>query len=469
MRTQSLFFVLLLMWAGTHAARAQRTLPVRVDLDHAAFAYGEGEALLETSLAFEARSLDFQQSGSGYRARLPVYVRLVPRQEPSPAPVWADSLRLSFSVADTTGLKEGHHFVHQVRAAVPSGSYELVVEIPSEEGDRGEMVVRRQVQLRAFNRAGKANLSDVVLASSIRRGGSRQSPFYKNGLTIRPNPRRLYGTARSRLFYYAEAYNGQAMTGEDNRYTVHAYISRANQSQPVSDLTRRTERDARSPDVLVGSFDVGELRSGSYALHLALLNEKGEAVREQTRTFYVYSPGVEGTTSPRAAASSFEASSYASLPEEEVAKELEQIRFIATAQEERRLDRLSALDAKRRFLRQFWQKRDPDSATPVNEYRRDFKRRVHFTNQRYGNNFSEGWETDRGYVLLKYGSPVDIQPHRYERRMMPYEVWSYENIPGEGQSTFVFADRDGFGRFELIHSTVDGERHMPDWRQRITR
>ena len=468
MRTHSLFFVLLLIWGGTYAARAQKTLPVGVDLDHAAFEYGEGEVLLETYLAFEAHSLGFQQSSRGYRARLPVYLRLVPRQEPSSTPVWTDSLRLSFSVPDTMSLKEGHHFVHQVRAAVPPGSYELVVEIPSGESGRREMMVRRQVEVQDF--ADKASLSDMILASSIRKGGSRQSPFYKNGLIIRPNPRRLYGTARSQLFYYAEAYNGQEIAGEDNRYTVHAYVSRTNQSQPVGDLTRQTKRTARSPDVLVGSFDVGELRSGSYELHLALLNQQGEAVKEQTRTFYVYSPGVEGTTSPRAAASSFEVSSYAALPEEVVAKELEQIRLIATAQEERRLDRLSTLDAKRRFLRQFWQKRDPDSSTPVNEYRRDFKQRVHFTNRRYGSNFSEGWETDRGYVLLKYGSPVDIQPRRYEQGMMPHEIWTYENVPGEGgQSTFVFADRDGFGRFELIHSTVDGERHMPDWRQRISR
>ena len=468
MRTQYLLFVLLLIWGSTHAAQAQRTLPVRVDLDYAAFAYGEEEALLETYLAFEARSLSFQKSEGGYRARLPAYLRLVPRQEPSSAPVWADSLQLSFSVPDTTSLQEGHHFIHQVRATVPPGSYELVVEIPSEEGSRREMMVRRQVQVPDF--ADEASLSDVVLASSIRQGGSRQNPFYKNGLTIRPNPRRLYGTARSQLFYYAEAYNAPELAGEDDQYAVHAYVSRANQSQPVSDLlTRQTKREARSPDVLVGSFDVGELPSGSYALHLALLNEQGEAVSEKARSFYVYSPGVEGVTSPRAAASSFETSPYASMPEGEVEKELEQIRLLATAQEERRLGRLSTLDEKRRFLRQFWQKRDPDPVTPLNEYRRDFKQRVHFTNQRYGNNFSEGWETDRGYVLLKYGLPVDIQPHRYEQGMMPYEIWRYENIPGEGQATFVFADRDGFGRFELLHSTVDGERHMPDWRQRITR
>jgi hypothetical protein len=62
-----------------------------------------------------------------------------------------------------------------------------------------------------------------------------------------------------------------------------------------------------------------------------------------------------------------------------------------------------------------------------------------------------------------------IEPHLYDRDMIPHEIWQYNNIPGEGRAVFVFADRNSFGRFELIHSSVPGERSLPDWQEELRR
>jgi hypothetical protein len=63
--------------------------------------------------------------------------------------------------------------------------------------------------------------------------------------------------------------------------------------------------------------------------------------------------------------------------------------------------------------------------------------------------------------------PSAVEPHLYDRDMEPYELWQYNNIPGEGQAIFVFADRNGFGEFELLHSTVSGEPKLPNWQQEL--
>jgi len=68
---------------------------------------------------------------------------------------------------------------------------------------------------------------------------------------------------------------------------------------------------------------------------------------------------------------------------------------------------------------------------------------------------------------VKYGAPTAIEPHMFDTGYNPYEVWSYNNIPGEGQAQFIFADLDGFGTFELIHSSVSGERKLSNWRQEL--
>ena len=125
--------------------------------------------------------------------------------------------------------------------------------------------------------------------------------------------------------------------------------------------------------------------------------------------------------------------------------------------------RIVELDEKRRFLMEFWQVRDPTPGTLVNEFRDDFYSRLMYANERYSMRSREGWDTDRGQVLIKYGRPTSIEPRLYERGYKPHELWQYNSLPGEGQALFVFADMDGFGDFELIHSTVSGEPKMANW------
>lgn len=49
----------------------------------------------------------------------------------------------------------------------------------------------------------------------------------------------------------------------------------------------------------------------------------------------------------------------------------------------------------------------------------------------------------------------------------PYEIWIYHSI--EGGVQFVFADVQGFGEFELLHSTHSQELHNPTWQRLVTK
>ena len=71
--------------------------------------------------------------------------------------------------------------------------------------------------------------------------------------------------------------------------------------------------------------------------------------------------------------------------------------------------------------------------------------------------------------MLTYGMPSDMQSRLFDRGTLPHEIWTYNNIPGEGQSSFIFVDEDGFGRFDLIHSTVTGEVQEFNWQNRVRR
>ena len=465
---------LLIALFAAPAAWGQRAPALQIDLDQAVFAFDENQSLVELYLAFEAATLTFDAAEAGFRAQLQVDATIqrassaTLQGSPTEA-VWADSLNLSFVIADTSGLAPGQQFVHQIRTTVPPGEYEVLIFIGGDPvTGRTDVTIRREIVVSDFADSQDVELSDVTLASEIRRAENRDEPFYKNGLVVRPNANQLFGTGLSHIFFYAEAYNLDHLAPLENEYTVFSYIAEANLPQPLPDLQRRTPRPLRSPDVVVGSFDLAKLPSGSYFLRIALLNSKNEALVERSRKFYVFNPGVE-REAIAGLDEDFENSRYANMPVEEVETAIDHIQIVATEAERRRVRSIADLDERRRFLMEFWLKRDPNPTTPVNEFQEQFYQRLQYANDRYKSSFQEGWETDRGRALIKYGSPVDVEMHLYDRDTVPYEIWSYNNIPGEGQAIFIFADRDGYGLFELLHSSVSGERKMGNWQAELRR
>jgi len=327
--------------------------------------------------------------------------------------------------------------------------------------------MRRDVLVPDFSEDGLVGISDVTLASSIEQSPDRDNVFWKNGLLIRPNANQLFGSGLNTLFYYAEVYNLDQVESSNGTYTAFAYLSDANLPQPMAQYQRRTSRTLRSPDVLVGTFNIRELPSGSYFLRIAILNEDNESIAEQSRKFFVYNPAVERESQVVSLEESFETSQYARMTEEELDRMAEHVDVISTDAERRRLRSIRDQDERRRFFMQFWTVRDPNPNTPVNEYQDEFYSLIQYANDRYTNSFSEGWQTDRGRTLIRFGTPTAIDPHLFDRGFDPYEIWEYNNIPGEGQAQFIFADLDGFGSFELVHSTVTGERKSTNWLEEI--
>ena len=395
-------------------------------------------------------------------------VREVAADEGATEPTWEEPIDLQFALDDTSSLPAGVHFVHQVRAEVKPGEYELVVSVPADpsaQRDRA-LEMRRDVMVTDYVDGREAMLSDVQLASSIAPGATEGSSFYKHGLTVRPNVNRLFGGALGQLFYFAEAYHTDEAADE---YVVRTYISPHDQQEPVDDaLAKRDVRASRARDVIVGSFDISDLPSDSYFLRMALLDDDGEVVVEQAKKFFVYNPEVERRALAVDAVPA-DTTVFTALTDEELEREVGIVRYLATDREQDRAKRVSTAEGRRQFLQDFWRKRDPQPRTAVNEAREQFLQRVAYIDERYGGQIREGWETDQGRVLIQYGDPLAIERNPVGgSSTLPYVIWEYDNIPGEGRSVFVFVDREGFGVYDLIHSSVPGERKTPGWPQIIS-
>ncbi|TFG97726.1 MAG: GWxTD domain-containing protein, partial [Calditrichales bacterium] len=123
------------------------------------------------------------------------------------------------------------------------------------------------------------------------------------------------------------------------------------------------------------------------------------------------------------------------------------------------------VEGMRRFIAEFWKRRDPDPTTEINEYKRMYFESVQYANATFSSSFKEGWRTDQGRVLLIYGKADEIERHPSAMGTQPYEIWIYYSL--EGGSRFIFADLTGHGNFELLHSTYRTEIKDANWEQRI--
>ncbi len=96
-------------------------------------------------------------------------------------------------------------------------------------------------------------------------------------------------------------------------------------------------------------------------------------------------------------------------------------------------------------FREFWKRRDPTPGSDRNERMEEYYYRVSYANRKYGN-FTDGWKTDRGQIMVLFGEPDFVERHPYNFNVKPYEVWFYYRIGRR----FIFIDDNGLGDYELL-------------------
>ncbi len=462
------FLGVLLMLGGMLSLRAQPA--IRAELDQGGFRYDSTQAYLELYTAVEAASLRFlpRAEGPGFVARLSLELEIFK----GPERVLEDRWRLEVPVDSLEQLRAGQQVLDVYRFLLPPGAYQLRLWVRDEADptDRRQLL-ERDLLVPDFAQP-LPRSSTLLLAGRIERSEETGHRFYRNGLLIYPNPSALFGSTLNTLYYYVELYHldrtPRLASGE---YEALVYLSEANSERALEAYTRRQMRAVRPVDVLVGGFDVGGLPTGVYVLHVAALDPDRRPVIIASRRVYVYNPDVRPpqVAADQAPERDFASSVFARMDEHELQRSFEYANPIATENERRTFRRLRDIEEKRRFLYEFWLRRDPDPATPLNEAYQEYMNRVRYVNERYSTKNREGWRTDRGRIYLKYGPPNTIQPYYHNPDTVPYEIWEYYNIPGEGPGMFVFADKMGFGEFQLIHSTVSGEVKSADWQREVRR
>lgn len=298
------------------------------------------------------------------------------------------------------------------------------------------------------------SISDIQLASGIKQDSqNKESIFYKNTLEVTPNPSLIFGDNNPVLFFYSEVY-GLNDAGYDEYFIIQKLIDGNNE---VKYEKSRSVTDPFPSIVEVGAIKVNDLTSGVYTLIVSVKDSENHISANSAKRVYVYNRAlIDKSTSFTETNSTPLESELMILSEDELNYLFETAEYIATEAEKDQWEKIKEVDAKKRFLANFWKKRDTDVSTSFNENKRDYYERVNYANEHFGNvSRREGWKTDRGRVYITYGKPSLIERFQNEYYSKPYEIWTYEGI--ESGVIFLFADEDGLNIYRLVHSTKKGE------------
>jgi len=257
---------------------------------------------------------------------------------------------------------------------------------------------------------GSLDLADLILANEVKvaSNGSYQ---------IAPNVQRQVVGSNAPLFVYYEIYPG--VRSENLKILARvvnekgAIIRTFNFDRlPTKPITRHFFK-----------IDLQEFAVGRYVIEMQVTD--GFETTLKGVDFRIRIPGLP-----------------ASVDNIDVA--IRQLRYIANTSRLRDMIKAEPRHREEMF-RRFWKERDPSPDTETNELMLEYYGRITQANERFGS-VRDGWETDRGEVLVRFGMPNEIERHPYEIDSKPYEIWFYYDT----QKRYIFVDEMGYGEYRLV-------------------
>jgi GWxTD domain-containing protein len=418
--------VVLASILGTTGLRAQSVLPeFFVDVMGVASEGDSGYNRIDLFTRVPYRRMTFLKSPNGFQAGYTVTVdatvhvgdRLT--STPVQTRIWEGSAAADLYLA--TQSDEFSSYTTQ-SLELPPGTYQLSFQV---EDRNSSQVFVRDLPLEVRDLSGHVALSDVVILDAYDAATLEYVPRVSNRVgTDELSIQILYES-------YSQAGGGVRLEHELvalNRDSDGAALPTPEAGAPEVSIYSEAQsidlREGRNQHVV--TIPLSGMEVGPHELHVRMSSETGELLSEVVKPFTAIWMGLEQHIA-------------------DLSEAIEQLDYIAKKPEKAYI-REGATEADRyRRFRDYWEKLDPTPGTQRNERMEEYYYRVSFANQRY-TSLVQGWRTDRGFVMVRFGEPdfVRKKPHTFNYE--PYEVWVYERIGRQ----FIFVDKTGFGDYQLL-------------------
>jgi GWxTD domain-containing protein len=355
-------------------------------------------------------------------------------------------------------------FFDNVRIPLQPGNYIAHVSLQDINGK--DKTLDGQVEVSVPEGFSSVSMSDVLVAEVASPSKNAESPFQKSGYEIIPRISNFYGEKMKNIPYYVELYNTNQI--QDSSFGLRQQIVSTQTNQVMPGFSRFTKIKPSTVVPILRNIDISKLPSGSYHLTLEIIDRSSKTIGNKADYFFERINDIE--TPENVDEIILDPAFQASLTNDSLDYYLASLIPIARPAEVKSI--MKTLKAKspdlcRKHIQQFWvQTSGANASTDWLNY----KKNVQLVQRNYGNNFQEGFETDRGRVFLQYGQPNTIIVRETSPSEYPYEIWHYYKIKNFSNKRFVFYNPDLVNNaYRLLHSDMVGEQQNYKWQEMLVK
>jgi GWxTD domain-containing protein len=342
-------------------------------------------------------------------------------------------------------------FLCQESFLLQPGAYSLTVELHDANlSDTARTFV--QLPLVIGDRMGAISISDIMFTLP---GTPHEEPL--------PFPGTYFPPGSNKLGYYAEIYGTVGAFGPKGAFLCETKIE-GYESEKVVGNFRMVQRLNADSIVPVGTqFDIGPLPTGNYLLTLEVHDRRDSLMARRTQFFQrnnpiTYNPAaiVNGELGPNF--------TDAFTDGDTLAEYLNSMRPIADELERKMIDdrwKDRRPELMHQLMYSFWYNRSPDD--PKSAWDR-YNQAVTYVNRKFGCRNMPGYESDQGYIYLRYGAPNTVVDRSNETTAVPYMIWHYYRAGRYTDRRFVFYQPERSTTcWTLLTSDMPGELTNSKW------
>ncbi len=308
----------------------------------------------------------------------------------------------------------------------------------------------------------QVHMSDIQLLVSCK-PSKEESPFVKNGFFLEPTPFNFYNKNLNTLFFYTEIYN--TLDKVEENFTLTYTITEDSKLATGKEIViGHKMKSAAEMSLMLMPIDIKELPSGNYILKVQAKNGD-KLLTNKAVSFQRLNPYIEPSF---VTDESFDITKtfVHDLNEEELTYSLRALMPKMYGTDTKILNNILTNGDKLKMQTQlftYWANRDPNN--PEAAYDKYMVVAKAVDNQ-FHSGLGHGFESDRGFIFLRYGKPTSMITITDEPEAPPYEIWYYDQFPFTTQTDvkFLFYNPSyAAGQYSLLHSNARGELNNPNW------
>lgn len=416
---------------------------------------------IENVLAFENNSVVYKEVEAG-RYVATIEITTIFKQNDTIKSF--SKISLDSPVVADTSLLQGV-FLNQQRFQLPNGEYNMEISI-IDVNNRKQYPYKSEQTIVINYPQNQQTISGIQLVESFT-PATKPGTFTKNGYDIIPLIYAFYPQSNNKLSFYAEVYNSDKLY-EDGKYLVNYYIESFESKTKMDKFNYSKRIDVKNINVLFNTIDITTLPSGNYYLVVDVKDRTNNIVTSNSIFFQRSNPGYEHELD-NINSITVENTFVNAITNIDTLREYIRCTEPISSESERvyakSLVRRGDVTTMQQYLYNFWANRTP--LNPQDGWE-NYLAQVRRVNMSFSTKTQRGYDTDRGRVYLKYGTPDKIVESYNEPGAYPYEIWHYYQLANQRNKKFVFMSKDIVtNSFNLIHSDAVGELANYRWQLEI--